>query len=39
MHGKPHANGMMKLREDAHYARAQQAIAGIGLRDGELPLG
>jgi beta-N-acetylhexosaminidase len=39
MHGKPQAGGMAKLREDAHYARALHSIAGIGLRDGELPLG
>jgi beta-N-acetylhexosaminidase len=38
MHGKPRAGGMVRLREDARYARALQAIAGIGLRDGELPL-
>jgi beta-N-acetylhexosaminidase len=38
MHGKPNASGMVKLREDAHYVRALHAIAGIGLRDGELPL-
>jgi beta-N-acetylhexosaminidase len=39
MHGKPRASGMVKLREDARYARALHAIAGIGLRDGDLPLG
>jgi beta-N-acetylhexosaminidase len=39
LHGKPAAGGMVKLREDAHYARALHAIAGIGLSDGELPLG
>ncbi|HKU70505.1 MAG TPA: beta-N-acetylhexosaminidase [Burkholderiales bacterium] len=38
MHGKPQPGGMVKLREDAHYARALHAIAGVGLRDGELPL-
>jgi beta-N-acetylhexosaminidase len=38
MHGRPRAGGMVKLREDAHYAHALRAIAGIGQRDGELPL-
>jgi beta-N-acetylhexosaminidase len=38
LHGKPRAGGMAKLREDARYARALQAVAGIGRRDGELPL-
>lgn len=38
LHGRPRAEGMVKLREDAHYSRALHAIAGIGLRDGELPL-
>jgi beta-N-acetylhexosaminidase len=38
MHGKPRPGGMVKLREDARYARALHAIAGIGKRDGELPL-
>jgi beta-N-acetylhexosaminidase len=39
MHGKPQPGGMVRLREDAHYARALHSIAGIGQRDGELPLG
>lgn len=39
MHGKPRAGGMVTLREDARYARALHAIAGIGQHDGELPLG
>ena len=38
LHGKPRPGGMVRLREDARYARARHAIAGIGLRDGELPL-
>jgi len=38
MHGKQRSGGMVRRREDARYARALQAIAGIGLRDGELPL-
>ena len=38
MHGKPRAGGMVKLREDARYAQALQAVAEIGRRDGELPL-
>jgi beta-N-acetylhexosaminidase len=39
MHGRPHAETMVKLREDAQYANALHAISGIGMRDGELPLG
>lgn len=39
MHGKPLSGGMARLREDPHYSRALHSIAGIGLRDGELPLG
>ncbi len=39
LHGKPRAEGMTKLREETRYGKALHAIAGIGLRDGELPLG
>lgn len=38
MHGRPQGGGMVRLREDMRYARALHAIAGIGKRDGELPL-
>lgn len=38
MHGRSPAGGMAKLREEARYHRALHAIAGIGSRDGELPL-
>lgn len=38
MHGRQHAENMVKLREDARYVQALHAIAGIGVRDGELPL-
>jgi beta-N-acetylhexosaminidase len=38
LHGKSRADGMTRLREDARYDHALQIIAGIGLRDGELPL-
>jgi beta-N-acetylhexosaminidase len=38
MHGRPRPGGMVTLREDAHYARALHALAGIGKREGELPL-
>lgn len=38
MHGRHLPGGMVKLREDVRYARALHAIAGIGERDGELPL-
>jgi len=39
MHLKPRPGGMVGLREDGRYARALHAIAGIGVRDGDLPLG
>lgn len=39
MHGRAHADGMTRLREDAHYVKCLHAIAGIGLQSGELPLG
>lgn len=39
LHGKLRPEGMVKLREESRYDRALHAIAGIGLRDGELPLG
>jgi beta-N-acetylhexosaminidase len=39
MHGKFMAGSMVALREDARYERALHAISGIGLRDGDLPLG
>lgn len=38
MHGRTHPTDMVRLREDARYARALRALAGIGQRDGELPL-
>lgn len=38
IHGRQLPSGMVKLREDVRYARALHAIAGIGKRDGELPL-
>jgi beta-N-acetylhexosaminidase len=38
MHGRLLPGGMVKLREDVRYARALHAIAGVGKRDGELPL-
>jgi len=40
MHGRhPTADSMVKLREDPAYVDALHAISGIGLRDGDLPLG
>ncbi len=39
MHGRARAKNMVKLREDARYAKALNAIADIGIREGELPLG
>jgi beta-N-acetylhexosaminidase len=38
MHGKARPGGMTGLREDARYATALRAIAGVGSRDGDLPL-
>jgi beta-N-acetylhexosaminidase len=38
MHGKARSGGMTGLREDARYASALRAIAGVGSRDGDLPL-
>jgi beta-N-acetylhexosaminidase len=38
VHGRAHAENLVKLREDARYAQALHAMAGIGARDGELPL-
>jgi beta-N-acetylhexosaminidase len=38
LHGRPAADSMVKLREDAHYAAALRAIAGLGQGSGELPL-
>ena len=39
MHGRPQAEDMIKLREDARYTQALHAMAGLGAHDGELPLG
>jgi beta-N-acetylhexosaminidase len=39
MHGRERAESIVKLREDPRYAKALHAFAGIGARDGELPLG
>lgn len=39
MHGRPQAEDMIRLREDARYTQALHAIAGLGVHDGELPLG
>ncbi|MDH3315571.1 MAG: beta-N-acetylhexosaminidase [Gammaproteobacteria bacterium] len=39
MHGRPHAEDMIGLREDARYTQALHAMSGIGSHDGELPLG
>lgn len=38
MHGRQHAADLVKLREDAQYMKALHAIAGIGLKSGDLPL-
>jgi beta-N-acetylhexosaminidase len=38
MHGRQHANDMVRLREDSTYVDALHAMAGIGARTGDLPL-
>ena len=38
MHGRARSGGMTALREDARYVAALRAIAGVGSRDGDLPL-
>jgi beta-N-acetylhexosaminidase len=38
LHGRPGAESMVKLREDAAYVAALHAIAGLGQGSGELPL-
>ena len=38
MHGRARAKNMEKLRQDARYVGALRAIAGIGAKEGELPL-
>jgi len=38
MHGRPLPGGMARLGGDDRYARAVQAVAAIGKREGELPL-
>lgn len=38
MHGRQHADDMVRLRQDASYVDALRAMAGIGARTGDLPL-
>jgi hypothetical protein len=38
LHGRVAAAGPGRLREEARYVKAVLAVAGIGARDGELPL-
>jgi beta-N-acetylhexosaminidase len=38
LHGRPAAESMVKLREDARYAAGLRAIAGLGKSSGDLPL-
>jgi beta-N-acetylhexosaminidase len=38
VHGRHGAGGLVKLRQDAGYTQALRALAGIGARDGDLPL-
>jgi beta-N-acetylhexosaminidase len=39
MRGRGRSETMVTLRENPRYVQSLQAIAGIGVRDGELPLG
>lgn len=39
MHGRRVVENMVRLREDARYTRALHAMAGVGLKSGDLPLG
>jgi beta-N-acetylhexosaminidase len=36
LHGRPHPSSLLRLREDAYYARAVHQVASIGLRSGDL---
>ncbi len=38
MHGRPHPATLVQLHEDAEFIKALHEVAGIGLREGELPL-
>jgi len=38
MHGRAHAESMVKLRGDAQYVDALRSIAGLGLKSRDLPL-
>lgn len=39
MHGRPNPESVVKLHEDRNYVHALQEVGGIGVADGELPLG
>ncbi len=38
MHGRPHPKTLMQLHEEAEFVKALHEVAGIGMREGELPL-
>lgn len=38
LHGRPHPATLLRLREDAYYAKAVHQVASIGLRSGDLAL-
>jgi beta-N-acetylhexosaminidase len=38
LHGRPQPGSLLRLREDAYYAKAVHLVASIGLRSGELAL-
>lgn len=38
LHGRPHPASLVRLREDAYYAKAVHQVASIGMRSGDLAL-
>jgi len=38
MHGRPHPKTLVQLHEEAEFVKALREVAGIGMREGELPL-
>jgi beta-N-acetylhexosaminidase len=38
MHGRSHPKTLMQLHEEAEFVKALHEVAGIGMREGELPL-
>ena len=38
LHGRPQPDSLLRLRENAYYAKAVHLVASIGLRSGDLAL-